>query len=50
MPARPRRSGPGPSSGRCRGRALGFADPAHFSHAFKAAYGMSPREARAARR
>ncbi|MBA4865291.1 helix-turn-helix domain-containing protein [Streptomyces sp. PSKA54] len=28
----------------------GFADPAHFSHAFKAAYGMSPREARAARR
>jgi AraC-like DNA-binding protein len=26
----------------------GFADPAHFSHAFKAAYGMSPREARAA--
>ncbi|MEU9173759.1 helix-turn-helix domain-containing protein [Streptomyces sp. NPDC048420] len=28
----------------------GFPDPAHFSHAFKAAYGMSPREARAARR
>ncbi|MFF6879633.1 MULTISPECIES: helix-turn-helix domain-containing protein [unclassified Streptomyces] len=28
----------------------GFADPAHFSHAFKAAYGMSPREARASRR
>jgi AraC-like DNA-binding protein len=28
----------------------GFADPAHFSHAFKAAYGMSPKEARAARR
>ena len=28
----------------------GFADPAHFSHAFKTAYGMSPREARAARR
>lgn len=28
----------------------GFADPAHFSHAFKAAYGMSPRAARAARR
>ncbi|MDX3308760.1 AraC-like ligand-binding domain-containing protein [Streptomyces sp. NPDC054884] len=27
----------------------GFADPAHFSHAFKAVYGMSPREARAAR-
>ncbi|MFF7311745.1 helix-turn-helix domain-containing protein [Streptomyces sp. NPDC008137] len=27
----------------------GFADPAHFSHAFKAAYGMSPREARALR-
>ncbi|MET9683260.1 helix-turn-helix domain-containing protein [Streptomyces coeruleorubidus] len=27
----------------------GFTDPAHFSHAFKAAYGMSPREARAAR-
>jgi AraC-like DNA-binding protein len=27
----------------------GFPDPAHFSHAFKAAYGMSPREARAAR-
>ncbi|MFJ4977967.1 helix-turn-helix domain-containing protein [Streptomyces coeruleorubidus] len=26
----------------------GFADPAHFSHAFKSAYGMSPREARAA--
>ncbi|WP_367325041.1 helix-turn-helix domain-containing protein [Streptomyces sp. HUAS ZL42] len=28
----------------------GFPDPAHFSHAFKAAYGMSPREARASRR
>ncbi|MEU5593368.1 helix-turn-helix domain-containing protein [Streptomyces sp. NPDC020298] len=28
----------------------GFADPAHFSHAFKAAYGLSPREARAAGR
>ncbi|MFD5337558.1 AraC-like ligand-binding domain-containing protein [Streptomyces hawaiiensis] len=28
----------------------GFADPAHFSHAFKAAYGTSPREARTARR
>ncbi|WDV49934.1 helix-turn-helix domain-containing protein [Streptomyces coeruleorubidus] len=28
----------------------GFADPAHFSHAFKAAYGMSPREARTAGR
>ncbi|MGW0843495.1 helix-turn-helix domain-containing protein [Streptomyces sp. NPDC002787] len=28
----------------------GFADPAHFSHAFKAAYGMSPREARSDRR
>ncbi|MFI6808044.1 helix-turn-helix domain-containing protein [Streptomyces luteogriseus] len=28
----------------------GFADPAHFSHAFKAAYGMSPREARVGRR
>ncbi|MDT0572045.1 helix-turn-helix domain-containing protein [Streptomyces sp. DSM 3412] len=28
----------------------GFADPAHFSHAFKAAYGMSPREARRAPR
>jgi AraC-like DNA-binding protein len=28
----------------------GFADPAHFSHAFKAAYGMSPKEARAAHR
>ncbi|UUU18984.1 helix-turn-helix domain-containing protein [Streptomyces sp. DSM 40750] len=28
----------------------GFADPAHFSHAFKSAYGMSPREARAAGR
>ena len=27
----------------------GFADPAHFSHAFKAAYGMSPREARSDR-
>lgn len=27
----------------------GFADPAHFSHAFKAAYGMSPKEARATR-
>ena len=27
----------------------GFADPAHFSHAFKAAYGMSPRAARKAR-
>jgi AraC-like DNA-binding protein len=26
----------------------GFADPAHFSHAFKAAYGMSPRVARKA--
>ncbi|MER5436227.1 helix-turn-helix domain-containing protein [Streptomyces sp. NPDC002588] len=26
----------------------GFPDPAHFSHIFKAAYGMSPREARAA--
>jgi AraC-like DNA-binding protein len=25
----------------------GFPDPAHFSHAFKAAYGTSPREARA---
>ncbi|MBA2950783.1 AraC-like ligand-binding domain-containing protein [Streptomyces himalayensis] len=32
------------------GGCWGFADPAHFSHAFKAAYGMSPREARAARR
>jgi AraC-like DNA-binding protein len=28
----------------------GFPDPAHFSRAFKAAYGMSPREARATRR
>ncbi|KJK35196.1 hypothetical protein UK15_32580 [Streptomyces variegatus] len=28
----------------------GFSDPAHFSHAFKAAYGMSPRAARAAGR
>jgi AraC-like DNA-binding protein len=28
----------------------GFADPAHFSHAFKAVYGMSPREARTAGR
>ncbi|MDW8803337.1 helix-turn-helix domain-containing protein [Streptomyces scabiei] len=28
----------------------GFADPAHFSHAFKAKYGMSPREARTDRR
>ncbi|MER5185201.1 helix-turn-helix domain-containing protein [Streptomyces sp. NPDC002896] len=28
----------------------GFPDPAHFSHAFKTAYGVSPREARAARR
>ena len=27
----------------------GFPDPAHFSHAFKAAYGMSPRESRGAR-
>ncbi|WP_244206838.1 helix-turn-helix domain-containing protein [Streptomyces swartbergensis] len=28
----------------------GFADPAHFSHAFKSPYGLSPREARAGRR
>lgn len=28
------------------GSRWGFPDPAHFSHAFKAAYGMSPREAR----
>lgn len=28
----------------------GISDPAHFSHAFKAVYGMSPRETRAARR
>ncbi|MFE7841914.1 helix-turn-helix domain-containing protein [Streptomyces sp. NPDC057474] len=27
----------------------GFPDPAHFSHAFKAAYGISPRQARAVR-
>ena len=27
----------------------GFPDPAHFSHAFKAAYGISPKEARTAR-
>ncbi|MFE7762276.1 helix-turn-helix domain-containing protein [Streptomyces sp. NPDC057438] len=27
----------------------GFPDPAHFSHAFKAAYGMSPREVRTGR-
>ncbi|MBD9728075.1 helix-turn-helix domain-containing protein [Streptomyces caniscabiei] len=31
------------------GARWGFTDPAHFSHAFKASYGMSPREARAAR-
>ncbi|WP_425276668.1 helix-turn-helix domain-containing protein [Streptomyces diastatochromogenes] len=28
------------------GSRWGFPDPAHFSHAFKAVYGMSPREAR----
>uniref|UniRef100_UPI003F5A6FE7 AraC family transcriptional regulator n=1 Tax=Streptomyces asoensis TaxID=249586 RepID=UPI003F5A6FE7 len=28
----------------------GFADPAHFSRLFKTVYGMSPREARGARR
>ncbi|MET9792904.1 helix-turn-helix domain-containing protein [Streptomyces canus] len=31
------------------GARWGFPDPAHFSHAFKAVYGMSPREARTAR-
>lgn len=28
------------------GARWGFSDPAHFSHAFKSAYGISPREAR----
>ncbi|MFE7841918.1 helix-turn-helix domain-containing protein [Streptomyces sp. NPDC057474] len=31
------------------GSRWGFPDPAHFSHAFKAAYGISPRESRANR-
>ncbi|MFD0345839.1 AraC family transcriptional regulator [Kitasatospora aburaviensis] len=44
VPARARRA-----DGVGRRPALGFVNPAHFSRAFRAAYGVSPREWRALR-
>ncbi|MFI2270975.1 AraC family transcriptional regulator [Catenuloplanes sp. NPDC020197] len=45
-----RRRSPGPAAVAAVARRWGLTDAAHYSKAFRAAYGLSPREWRAVRR